>query len=198
VKRMLPPEEISPHRLAQETGVSPPTLSRWLRQDVTLDAMAAKKKPTTASRKKSAPATSSSPSPSPSPSSESEVTRKRRLRRRTQAPRSGDRTPEEKLEIVLEAAAIPQDELGAFLREEGVFEIELLEWRQQALSGIEATPAARPRPPTPAEVKRIRELERELARKEKALAEAAALVVLKKKVQALLGDEDDDTDPTSE
>jgi hypothetical protein len=39
--------------------------------------------------------------------------------------------------------------------------------------------------------KRIRQLERELARKEKALAEAAALLVLKKRVQSLYPDEDD-------
>jgi hypothetical protein len=43
--------------------------------------------------------------------------------------------------------------------------------------------------------KRIKELERELARKEKALAEAAAIVILQKKVHAFLADEDDDTDP---
>ena len=35
--------------------------------------------------------------------------------------------------------------------------------------------------------KRIRELERELARKEKALAEAAALLVLQKKAEAIWG-----------
>jgi hypothetical protein len=44
------------------------------------------------------------------------------------------------------------------------------------------------------EVKRIRELERDLRRKDKALAETAALLVLKKKAQAIWGDEDDDTD----
>lgn len=44
-----------------------------------------------------------------------------------------------------------------------------------------------------ATMKRIRTLERELARKEKALAETAALVVLKKNLQALEEDEDDDT-----
>jgi hypothetical protein len=38
--------------------------------------------------------------------------------------------------------------------------------------------------------KRIQELERELNRKEKALAEAAALLVLRKKAQAIWGDED--------
>jgi len=47
--------------------------------------------------------------------------------------------------------------------------------------------------------KRIRQLERELARKEKALAEAAALLVLKKKVETLYGeDADDDTNEPNE
>ena len=45
---------------------------------------------------------------------------------------------------------------------------------------------------------RISKLERELARKEKALAEAAALLVLKKKLHDAFGEEDDDTDEESE
>ena len=49
-----------------------------------------------------------------------------------------------------------------------------------------------------AEARRVRDLERELQRKEKALAEAAALLVLKKKAQAIWGDEDDDTDPKND
>jgi transposase len=45
-----------------------------------------------------------------------------------------------------------------------------------------------------AESKRIKELERELRRKEKALAETAALLVLRKKADALWGDEDASTE----
>jgi hypothetical protein len=45
------------------------------------------------------------------------------------------------------------------------------------------------------EAKKIQELERELKRKDKALAEVTALLALKKKLDALLGDEDDDTRP---
>jgi hypothetical protein len=41
--------------------------------------------------------------------------------------------------------------------------------------------------------KRIKALERELRRKDQALAETAALLVLQKKVRAIWGDEDDDT-----
>ena len=48
-----------------------------------------------------------------------------------------------------------------------------------------------------ADAKRIRELERELARKDKALAETAALLVLQKKFQAFMGGGDDDTEPRS-
>jgi hypothetical protein len=60
-------------------------------------------------------------------------------------------------------------------------------WRAEALSGLGGPSKAA------APSKRIRQLERERARKDKALAEAAALLVLAKKAQALLGDEDDDT-----
>ena len=44
----------------------------------------------------------------------------------------------------------------------------------------------------------MRELEKQLRRKDKALAEAAALLVLQKKAQAIWGDEDDDTGPKSD
>jgi len=52
-------------------------------------------------------------------------------------------------------------------------------------------------PARSAERKRILELERELRRKDKALAEAAALLILEKKLQAIWGDGDDDTDTRS-
>ena len=112
--------------------------------------------------------------------------------------RGTERTADEKLQIVLEAARLSDDELGAFLREKGIYELELKEWQQQMLDGLRAEPRPATRQATPAEVKRTRELERELRRKDKALAEAAALIVLKKKLQALWGEEDDDTDPTSD
>ena len=102
---------------------------------------------------------------------------------------------EEKLRVVMEAAALTNDELGAFLRREGVHEAQMQEWRETALEaatgalkdqkrkGSERTPEAR----------KIRELERELRRKEKALAEVAALLTLKKKAEEIWGDGGDDT-----
>ena len=114
------------------------------------------------------------------------------VRRSTMAKRPQDWTPEEKLQAVIEAASIPEEELGAFLRRQGVHEAQLREWRQQLLQGLEQ-PAPGARKKRTPEARRVRQLERELERKDKALAEAAALLVLQKKVQALWGDEDDDT-----
>jgi len=105
------------------------------------------------------------------------------------------RSAEEKLRIVIAAAALGPSELGAFLRREGVHEAELDQWRaavmdaaKSALDGAAAKPSSRG-----ADTKRIKELERELRRKDKALAETAALLVLQKKVQEIWGDADDDT-----
>jgi transposase-like protein len=105
--------------------------------------------------------------------------------------RPQDWTAEEKLAAVLEAASLTDEELGAFLRNRGLHEPQLQQWREQMLDGLQ-TPAVRKKKPP--ESKRIRALEKELNRKDKALAETAALLVLKKKAQEIWGDEDDDTD----
>lgn len=110
-------------------------------------------------------------------------------------------TAEEKLAVVLEAAGIPEAELGAFLRRKGVHEALLTEWRQQVTDGAVAALRGTnrsERKAAGADARRVRELERELRRKDKALAEAAALLVLKKKAQAIWGDEDDDTKPEND
>ena len=107
------------------------------------------------------------------------------------AKRPSNLSPEEKLKIVNEAASLSNVELGAFLRSKGVHETHLEQWRMQMLGGLGKTEK---KPKTNStETKRIRELEKELKRKDKALAETAALLVLKKKVQEIWGDEDDPT-----
>lgn len=115
----------------------------------------------------------------------------------TPSKRPGDLSAEEKLALVLEAATVPTDELGAFLRRKGVHEAQLAEWRATATAALRP-PSKRDRKTASIEARRVRDLERELARKEKALAEAAALLVLKKKAQAIWADVDDDTAPGSD
>lgn len=106
------------------------------------------------------------------------------------AKRPQDWTALERAAVVLEASKLRDAELGEFLRRQGLHEEHLVEWRG-ALEAALAAPGVR-RPS--AEGKRIKELERDLARKDKALAETAALLVLKKKMNLLWADGDDDTD----
>ena len=110
------------------------------------------------------------------------------MQRLANMKRPQDWNAEEKLAAVLEAASLSEEELGAFLRSRGLHEAQLQQWRDQMLVGLEPKAAKR------VETKRIKDLEKELRRKDKALAETAALLVLKKKAQEIWGDEDADID----
>jgi transposase len=95
------------------------------------------------------------------------------------------RTVADKARIVAEAAKLEGNELIEYLETQDATLAELEQWRLALDEDGKAFTAT---------TKQIRRLERELQRKEKALAEAAALLVLQKKAQALWADEDDDTD----
>jgi len=100
-------------------------------------------------------------------------------------------TVEQKARVLADASELDGEELTAYLQREGV---KLAELRAVADCGLTRADRA-----SASTNKRIRQLERELARKEKALAEAAALLVLKKKVETLYReDEDDDTNGENE
>jgi transposase len=104
--------------------------------------------------------------------------------------RPDDRSADEKLRLVLEAGALGEAGLGEFLRRHGLREDDLAAWRQAALTGLGTPPVMQAKS---GDARRVRELEKELRRKDAALAETAALLVLQKKVRAIWGDEDDDT-----
>lgn len=103
-------------------------------------------------------------------------------------------TGAEKLRVVLAAQGLSETDLGALLRREGVHEPDLRAWQAAAETALNTRPR---RAGVSTEQRRIQALERELRRKDAALAETAALLVLKKKVQAIWGDADDTTDGRS-
>ena len=87
---------------------------------------------------------------------------------------------------VVATAALDEVRASAWCREHGLYPSELERWRQGATEALAEPEEARAAPnETRADKKRIQELERELLRKEKALAEAAALLVLSKKLSAI-------------
>jgi transposase len=98
-------------------------------------------------------------------------------------------TVEQKARMLAEAANLSGEALCAYLEEKGVRLVDFERWR------VALEEDGRDSSTT---TKRIHKLERELARKEKALAEAAALLVLKKTISSLHPDEDDGTEEPSE
>ena len=100
--------------------------------------------------------------------------------------------------MVAEAARLDDAALGAFLRREGLHEATLRCWRDAALEALSSERTTRTKLKSASDQKRVRELERQIRRKDRALAETAALLVLQKKVHAIWGDGDDDTEPRSD
>ena len=91
---------------------------------------------------------------------------------------------EEKFAIVLESASLNELELSEYCRRKGLYPQQISAWREACLQANAAPAAKLEREKLRQQAKEIRQLEAELRRKEKALAEAAALLVLQKKVQA--------------
>ena len=87
-----------------------------------------------------------------------------------------------RFQAVLVTAGMSEADTSAWCRSQGVHPSELAQWRETAQAALEA-PGAPPGNAT--DRRRVKELERELRRKDKALAEAAALLVLSKNLEAL-------------
>lgn len=108
-----------------------------------------------------------------------------------------DTTPEgwtsaDKFAAVLEAAAMNEEQLAEYCRKRGLYPEQVAEWREACVMAndtrenrVKSLKAARKD-----DRKRVKKLEAELRRKDKALAEAAALLVLSKKVAALWGEDE--------
>jgi Transposase len=118
--------------------------------------------------------------------------------------RSGDLpvdqwSPAQRLSALNESHALTGPALHAWCREKGLFEHQLVQWREAfcaaALSAV-AGPAEQRRANTALRELQGRhdKLQREMRRKDRALAEAAALLVLQKKFQALMQQQSEDED----
>jgi transposase-like protein len=95
------------------------------------------------------------------------------------------RSPSQKLKLLAKSLELEGDALTRFCRDNQFLLSEVMAWRDQALSGLET--ADSPRGLVPREL--VQSLEKDLARKEKALAEISALLVLSKKVSRLFEEE---------
>lgn len=101
---------------------------------------------------------------------------------------------EDKFHIVLETYPLSEADLSAYCRTKGLYVEQVKEWQKSCLTANNNTNKLNPEKvqlELKEEKQKSKELAKELARKEKALAEAAALLVLRKKADAIWGDEED-------
>jgi transposase len=101
---------------------------------------------------------------------------------------------EYKFAVVLETAVMNQAELSQYCRKKGLFAEQIAAWKENCLMGNASAV-----PQTKADRKQaqqardeIKQLKRELHRKDRALAETAALLVLRKKMHAIWGEDEDE------
>jgi transposase len=116
-----------------------------------------------------------------------------------QLDRNNSKTPDkwtsrEKFMSVVAASGMNEYEKGEYCRKHGIFSEHLDTWTAACMEANESTSesAKELRVLLKEELSRSKGLERELKRKEKALAEAAALLVLRKKAAAIWGENEED------
>ena len=103
--------------------------------------------------------------------------------------RPQDLTPSEKFKAVMDFESLAEESRGEFLRKNGLHSDNILAWKKQMEAGLEPLKklSVEERAERNKDRDQIKELEKELRRKEKALAEAAALLILKKKADLIWG-----------
>lgn len=99
-----------------------------------------------------------------------------------------------KLAIVAETFSMTEHELSQYCREKGLYPEQIKAWRGECMQGFmsQKERAAEAKKQAKADKREIKELKKELRHKEKALAETAALLVLRKKLRAFYGEEPED------
>ena len=105
-----------------------------------------------------------------------------------EAPASVPLSSDDKFAIVLEASRLNAHELGEYCRTKGLFTQQVQTWRERCAAANASGPSRGEQEQTREQAREIRQLRGELLRKDKALAEAAALLLLQKKVHSLWGE----------
>lgn len=101
---------------------------------------------------------------------------------------------ETKFAVVVETATLSESELGGYCRKKGLYPEQVKLWKQQCLQGFQSNEqqAKELKQQKKEDKVEIKSLKKDLRFKEKALAETAALLVLRKKLKAFYGEELED------
>jgi transposase-like protein len=106
-----------------------------------------------------------------------------------------DWSAETKLAVIVETAALSESELSQYCREKGLYPEQLKRWRAGCLTRFKTSKTQDQEARKQAKIDKteIKSLKKDLRIKEKALAEAAALLILRKKLRAFWGEDDEES-----
>lgn len=105
---------------------------------------------------------------------------------------SKDNTPEAKLKAVFDTLQMTEEERSAYCRKHGFYTHYLDEWKTQVLAGLKPVDTKEDKAVYRQLTLENKQLKKDLNRKERALAEASALLILKKKASLIWGGGEDD------
>ena len=94
-----------------------------------------------------------------------------------------------RFEIILESASMSDEELSAYCRQKGIYPEDIEIWKQEMMSNLDSRNKKVLDEENNSLRIRVRELQAELKCKDKALAEASALLLLKKKAKIIWADQ---------
>ena len=111
--------------------------------------------------------------------------------------RTQELSPETKLTIIIDTAKLNETELAEYCRNKGLYPEQIAQWKAQSLTGFNASEqqTAQSRKQHQADqtqLKQLKQLKQAVKRKDKALAEAAAILILRKKLATLWGEDEDE------
>lgn len=106
--------------------------------------------------------------------------------------RSNSLTTEARFQHLIATASLDETALGVYCREHGIYSFQLTQWKKEFMTEKRTEPKKEKNSEVKALRSEIKQLKQELRRKDSALSEATALLVLKKKAALIWGEDEGD------
>ncbi len=114
------------------------------------------------------------------------------IKLKSKEKRPKDWTAEERISAIIKTGCMNDEDRTAWCRKNGIFTHNLDQWKKDAISAVIPKPNKGQLEEHKTLKKEISALKKDLSRKDKALAETAALLILKKKAQEIWGVPEED------
>lgn len=116
---------------------------------------------------------------------------KKNIKQINEPQRPQDKLAQDKLQAVIETLGKTEAERSAYCRQHGIYINHLEDWKKQILESLGVVNTKKNKAEQLQIMNEMKQLKRDLLRKDKALAEVSALLILKKKADLLWGDDED-------